>query len=228
VVDLAHKINADAPCFDLLEGATFQIETTATIEKDGHFTRKIRMPEHYGTHIDAPAHFISGAWTVEHIPPERLVGPLVVLDVRAQVEGNYDYQISIGDFARWEKSYGVIPNGAIVMARTGWDARWNSAKDYRDADANGVMHFPGYSVEAARFLVEERKIVGIGIDTLSIDSGPSQNFAVHHYTLAHSVYQLENVANLGLVPEHGATAVVAPMKLEGGSGAPVRILALLR
>ena len=228
IVDLTHLVNAHAPSFDPMEGSAFQIHPVATVEKDGYFVRSINLPEHYATHMDAPAHFISGSWTVDQIPPERLVAPLAVLDVRANVEGNPDYQVSVDDIVLWEKNHGTIPLNALVLAYTGWDTHWDSAQDYRNADANGVLHFPGYSVDAARSLVEERKIVGIGIDTLSVDPGPSQDFAVHHYTLVRNIYQLENVANLGLVPERGATVVVAPMKLEGGSGAPVRILALMR
>jgi kynurenine formamidase len=153
---------------------------------------------------------------------------VVVLDVSASVKSNPDYRLSVEDVASWEQANGPIPPGTIVLARTGWDARWNSPKDYRNADAKGVMHFPGYSVEAAKFLVEGRNVLALGIDTLSVDYGPSQDFPVHQYSLTHSVYHLENVANLDRVPANGALAVVAPMKLEGGSGSPVRILALLR
>ena len=151
-----------------------------------------------------------------------------MLDVSANVSRNPDYQLSVEDIARWEQVNGQIPPGAVVIARTGWDSRWQSTKDYRNADAKGTMHFPGYSQDAAKFLVGARTVLGLGIDTLSIDYGPSKDFAVHQYTLAHSLYHLENVANLDRVPASGAMVVVAPMKLEGGSGGPVRILALLR
>lgn len=228
VVDLTHAINARVPAFEPSAKPLFSAKTVATIEKDKYFARTISLPEHFGTHLDAPAHFIRGLWTVDQIPPERLIGPLVVLDVSAEVKNNPDYLISVEDIASWEHLHGQIPPGAIVMARTGWGARWNSAKDFRNADSKGAMHFPGYSLDTARFLVEGRAIFGLGIDTLSIDYGPSSDFPVHQYTLAHSVYQLENVANLDRVPASGAIVVVAPMKLEGGSGSPVRILALLR
>jgi kynurenine formamidase len=185
------------------------------------------LPEHFGTHIDAPAHFARGLWTVDQIPTERLMAPLVVLDVGVKVKENPDYQVSVEDIAAWEHANGEMPQGAVVMARTGWDSRWNSVKDYRNADARGVMHFPGYSQDAAKFLVEGRSVLGLGIDTLSIDCGPSKDFAVHQYTLAHSLYHLENVTNLDRVPAKGAIVVVAPMKLEGGSGGPARIFALL-
>jgi kynurenine formamidase len=228
IVDLTHTVNAKVPTFDVEEKPAYQVTTVATIEKDKYFLRNISLPEHFGTHIDAPAHFAKGTWTVDQIPPGRLIAPLAVLDVTANVKNNPDYQISVEDIARWEQGNGQIPPGAVVITRTGWGSRWDSAKDYRNADAKGVMHFPGYSEEAAKFLVEGRNVLGLGIDTLSIDYGPSKDFAVHRYTLAHSLYHLENVANLERAPVNGGIVVVAPMKLEGGSGGPVRIFALVR
>ena len=130
--------------------------------------------------------------------------------------------------AGWEKRNGRIPAGAIVILRTGWAARWPDAQRYRNTDAKGEMHFPGFSVEAAKFLVEARDVMGLGIDTLSVDYGPSPDFAVHQYAMPHSVYNLENVTNLEQVPATGSIVMVAPMKLEGGSGGPVRIFALVR
>jgi len=228
VVDLTHSVNAQVPTYEPSESSAFKAETVATIAKDKYFARNISLPEHYSTHIDAPAHFAQGMWTVDQIPAERLIAPLVVLDVRTSVKSNSDYQLSVADISAWEKANGEIPPGAVAIAYTGWDSRWSSAKQYRNADAKGVMHFPGYSEDAAKFLVEARRVFGLGIDTLSIDYGPSQDFPVHQYTLSHSLYHLENVANLGVVPAKGATVVVAPMKLEGGSGGPVRILALVK
>jgi kynurenine formamidase len=228
VLDLTHAINSQVPTYEPGEAASYKVKTVATIEKQGYFAREVCLPEHFGTHIDAPAHFAPGLWTVDQIPAERLIAPLAVLDVRAKVSRDPDYQVSVDDIIDWEKAHGQVPQGAVVMARTGWDSRWNSATDYRNADAKGVMHFPGFSLEAARFLVQGRNTIGLGIDTLSIDYGPSQDFPVHKYTLSHSLYHLENVASLDTVPAAGATVVVAPAKLEGGSGGPVRILALLK
>jgi len=184
--------------------------------------------EQLATYIDAPAHFAPQLWTVDQIPSERLIAPLVVLDVQRKVAHDPDYQVGIDDIIAWENAHGQLPMGAVVMARTGWDYRWNSMKQYQNLDTHGLMHFPGYSLEAAKFLVQGRKSLGLGIDTLSVDSGASRNFAVRDYTLAHSLYHLENVANLGAVSEAGATVVVAPAKLEGGKGGPVRILALVK
>jgi kynurenine formamidase len=185
-------------------------------------------PEPFETRIDAPAHFARGLWTVDQIPTERLIAPLVVLDVATGAANRSDYQISVEDIAKWEQAHSQIPLGSVIMARTGWDSRWHSIKDYRNADRAGTLHFPGYSQDAAKFLVEGRNALGLGIDTLSVDYGPSKDFPVRQYTLAHSVYQLENVANLDRAPATGGMVVVAPTKLESGSDGPVRILALVR
>jgi kynurenine formamidase len=209
VVDLTHSIVIQATAHEATE-------------------KSHSSPERFGTRIDAPAHFSRALWTVDQIPTERLIAPLVVLDVTANIENHPDYQISVTDIANWEHAHSQIPLGSVVIARTGWDSRWNSAKDYRNADPNGTMHFPGYSPDAAKFLVEGRSALGLGIDTLSIDRGLSQDFPVRQYTLAHSVYQLENVANLDRAPATGGMVVVAPTKLESGSSGPVRILALVR
>jgi len=228
VIDLTHSINGHVPTYELSEKAIYQVRTSATFEKDHYFARNISLPEHYGTHIDAPAHFARGSWTVDQIPAERLVVPLVIIDVHQAAATNADYQLSMDDIANWEQKNGQVPMGSVVMARTGWDDRWNSEKAYRNADAKGTLHFPGFSLDAAKFLVEARNVAGLGIDTLSIDYGSSKNFEVHQYTLAHGLYHLENVAALAQTPETGATVVVGPAKLEGGSGGPVRILALIR
>ena len=181
-----------------------------------------------GTRIEAPAYFAPGLWTVDQIPGGRLIAPLVVLDVRTSAANHSDYQISVEDIARWELAHNQIPPGSVVIARTGWGSRWNSIKDYRNVDAQGRMHFPGYSPDAAKFLVAGRNVIGLGIDTLDVDYGASRDFPVRQYTLAHSVYELENVANLDRVPDDGGMVVVAPSMLRKASVAPVRVLALMR
>lgn len=224
VVDLTHTIHGDL----LTHRQKSQVKTIATVDKGKYSVREISSPGDFGTHIDAPAQFARGSWTVDQIPTERLVAPLVVINIAKQVQSNSDYQLSVEDISRWEEVHGQIPQGAVVMADTGWDARWNMADRYRNADAKGVMHFPGYSLDAAKFLVEARGVLGLGIDTLSIDYGPSKKFDVRQYTLSHGLYHLENVSHLDQTPPAGAMAVVAPMKLEGDSGGPVRVIALVR
>ena len=228
IVDLTHPISDKSPNYEATAKSPFSARTVSTVEKNGYFAREISLPEHFSTHIDAPAHFAPGRWTVDQIPSARLLAPLVVIDVTAKAKQDADYRVSADDIAQWEKANGAIPPDAVVMARTGWGERWNSAKDYRNPDAKGTMHFPGFTVDAAQFLVEARDAIALGIDTLSVDYGPSQDFPVHHYTAQHSVYHLENVADLWRAPEAGAYVLVAPAKLEGGSGGPVRIFALVR
>ena len=228
IVDLTHSINEKIPNWEGTAESPYKAKPVASFDKEGYFARFISLPGHFGTHIDAPAHFAPGVWTVDQIPPQRLVAPLVVIDVRGKVANNPDYLLSLDDVAVWEHDNGEVPSGAVVMARTGWAARWDSMKDYRNADDKGTMHFPGFGLDAVKFLVQSRKIYGLGIDTLSVDYGPSKDFPVHHFTAKNNVYHLENVANLGQAPEAGAIVVVAPAKLAGGSGGPVRIFALLK
>jgi kynurenine formamidase len=184
--------------------------------------------EQFPTRIDAPSRLAQGMWTVDQIPAGRLIAPLVVLDASASARNNPDYEISVEDVVGWERTNGQIPLGAVIMARTGWAARWNSPRDYRNPDRNGVLHFPGYSEEAARFLAEGRNALGLGIDTPNVDHGSAKTLVVDQYTLARGVYVLTNVASLDRIPANGAIAMVAPMKVVGGSEAPVRILALVR
>jgi kynurenine formamidase len=225
VVDLTHSVDVQAPAY---EPAAYRVKTAAIVERDEYLGRNRPRSGQRGTRIDAPARFARGLWTVDQIPTERLVAPLAVLDVSAKVTHHPDYQLSVEDIALWEQAHGQIPLGSVVMPRNGWDTRCNSPEDYRNADRNGTMRYPGFSPDAAKFLVEARTVLGLGIDTLSIDPGPSKDFPVRQYTLAHSVYQLENVANLDRAPVSGGMVVVAPTKVESGSSGPVRILALVR
>src|SRR5258708_29805325 len=179
----------------------------------------------FATQIDAPSHLLPTMWTAGQIPPERLIAPLVVLDVTAAASANSDYQVGVEDIVKWEKMNGQIPLGSVVMARTGWESRWFSPRSYRNTDSKGVMHFPGYSEDAAKFLVEARNVMGLGIDTPAVDRGASNDLPVEQFTLAHSVYHLENVANLDRTPSNGGIVVVAPLKVESREQTPVRIFA---
>jgi len=228
VIDLTHNLNDYSPNWEGTAQSPFQAKELGNIDRDGYYSRIFTTQEHYGTHLDAPAHFAKGMWTVDQIPAERLVRPLVVLDVRNKVKNNPDYEISVQDVADWESEHGQIPNGAVVMAYTGWDVRWNSQEEFQNLGSDHLAHYPGYSVETAKFLVKTRDVVGLGIDTMSVDIGATATYPVHQFTAKESVYHVENVANLALVPPSGATVVVAPVKLENGSGAPVRLLALVK
>jgi kynurenine formamidase len=225
VLDLSYAINDKLVAWPGDE-KVFEAKVNASVEKNGYFTRSFWMLEHYGTHLDAPAHFPPGKATVDQIPVKQLFGPAVVIDVRAEGARDADYQLAAARLEDWEKRHGRIPEGAIVLLRTGWASRWPDVQKYRNQDGQGRMHFPGFSVEAVKLLTE-RKVSGLGCDTLSIDPGASTDYAVHHLALGASLYQLENLADLGELPETGAFLIVAPIKLEGGSGGPVRVFALL-
>jgi kynurenine formamidase len=186
-------------------------------------------PEHGGTHMDAPIHFAEHGLTVDKIPPARLVGPAVVVDVREQAQRDRDYRVTAQDISAEEKARGGIPSGAIVILRTGWAKRWPDRKAYFGDDKPGDasnLHFPGLSEEAARLLVA-RKVSGVGLDTPSIDHGPSTDFIAHRVLMGADIYALENLSALDDLPSRGAILYALPMKIGGGSGAPVRVLAAL-
>jgi kynurenine formamidase len=225
VVDLTYAINDKLPAWPG-DDRVFEAKTNATVEKQGYFTRSFWMLEHYGTHMDAPIHFPPGTIPVDKIPVEHLFGPAVVIDVRDDGRKDADYRLTVERIARWEKAHGRIPAGAIVVLRTGWASRWPDAARYRNLDVAGVMHFPGFSVEAARLLIE-RQVSGLGIDTMSVDYGASKDFEVHRLAFGAGLYHLENLADLSALPEAGAFLAVAPIKLEGGSGGPCRVFAIL-
>lgn len=227
LIDLTHPLNEKNPFWPGPKYFSFKLETIATLEKDGVFSMKFCTPEHYGTHIDAPNHFKKGLISVDEIDAKDLFGSAIIINAEKQVEKDPDYRLTIGDIKDWENRYGPIPQGGIVFMYTGWGKRWSDAKKYRNMDDKGIMHFPGFSKEVVEFLVKKRDIKAIGIDTLSVDYGPSKDFVAHHISNGAGKYNLENVANLDKLPPKGATLIVAPIKIEGGTGGPTRIFALL-
>lgn len=227
IIDLTYPLNEKNAYWPVGNYTPFKYEVIANIKKDMVFSGRYSTPEHLGTHIDAPNHFELSQPSVDEIPFEQLVGPAIVIDVTDKVERNPDYGLSQSDILLWEKMNGQIPDGAIVLLNTGWSKRWNNFEDYKNKDNNGWMHFPGYSKEATGFLVEKRHIKGVGIDTLSGDCGNCSDFPVHHSINGAGKFILENVANLDKLPPKGATLIIAPIKIEGGSGGQCRIWALM-
>lgn len=184
--------------------------------------------EHGGTHLDAPIHFAEGREAADEIPLRRLIGPAAVIDVSARAHP--DYLVSVADLAGWEDAHGPIPDGAIVLVRTGWGDRYTDRTAYLGTDATGPaavaqLHFPGLGADAATWLVEHRRIASLGIDTPSLDYGQSQDFRAHVILNEADIPGFENVANLGDLPPAGAFVVALPMKIAGGSGGPLRIVA---
>jgi kynurenine formamidase len=187
-------------------------------------------PEHGGTHLDAPLHFAEGHPSIGDVPLDRLIGRAVVIDVSKQAAGDAAYRLAPDDIAAFERAHGRIPQGAIVLLRTDWSRFWPNVKQYLGDDTPGdasKLKFPGYGVEAARLLVEGRHIAVLGIDTASIDYGPSTDFMAHRIGAARDVVNLENLTGLAELPPTGATVVALPMKIAKGSGGPVRVIALV-
>jgi kynurenine formamidase len=186
---------------------------------------ELRVNEHTGTHVDAPLHFSENGQSVAEIPLANLICPLCVIDVKAKAAGNADYQVSPDDIKAWVAANGDIPDGACVAMNSGWDKHVGTDK-FRGADAEKKMHFPGFHVEATKMLLET-KAIGMAVDTLSLDHGPSGDFATHYAWLPTNRWGIENLANLDAVPAKGATLVVGAPKHRGGTGGPARVFAMV-
>ena len=226
VVDLTYPVSERFPNFEGTAQSPFHAEVTGTIEKNGYFSRRYRTQEHFGTHMDAPAHFGPGQRTVDRLTPEQLFVPGVVLDIGPQAAGDADYALTVADVLAWEKKNGAIRPKSMVLLRTGWGRRAGEMAAYRNADSTGASHSPSFSLEAARLLVDQRQAVAFGIDNLSVDVGRSTDYPVHRYTQQRGLYHLENLANLDRLPPR-VFLIVAPTKLEGGSGAQARVWAVV-
>ena len=224
IIDLTHVLNDKTPAFGGEKDA-YRYEKLSDIKKDGYASGAIRVPEHFGTHVDAPGHFIVWKETIDRVKVKKFIAPAVVIDIRQKVEANPDYQLSAADIEAFEKG-GAIPEGAAVLLLTGWDKRYDEAEKYRNPDAQGVLHFPGFSEEAIQYLLRNPKIVALGIDTLSIDPGTSKNFLGHKISHGSGLYHIENMTNLDKLPARGAVIFVGALPIENGSGSPARVLAI--
>ncbi len=187
-------------------------------------------PEHGGTHLDAPIHFHAGGLTTEAIPLRDLVAPVAVIDVSGKAAVNRDYRLSAADVLAFEKQHGAISAGTIVLMRTDWSQYWPNVRAYLGDDTPGDasgLSFPAFGADAAALLVEERGVRLLGVDTASTDYGKSRDFPVHRIAAANDVSNLENLTNLDRLPPTGAIVMALPMKIRGGSGGPVRVVALV-
>ncbi len=223
VVDLTHTLG---PTFPTTWPKPFEMEQVSKLGKEKWNAYRWHLQEHIGTHIDAPLHCTEGL-SADRIPIEQLVGPLVVIDISARAAAAADAQLTPDDLKSWERKHGRMPDGAVVALSSGWDARVGDRRKFFGLDDKGGFHFPGFHLEAAQFLHEQRNIKGIATDTLSLDPGKSGDFPVHHYWLGQGKWGLENVAGLGRLPPHGSTIVVGAPKIAGCSGGPSRVLALI-
>lgn len=227
IVDLAWPLNPQSAYWPGENYKPFELHTIATLEKDGVLSKAFSSPEHLGTHLDAPNHFEHNQPSVDRIASSQLFAPGVVIDVSAAASADADYRVSVADIRAFEAAHGPIPSGAVVLAHTGWSKFWNNPTRYRNQDVMSRMHFPGYSVEAARFLIDQRQVRGLGLDTMSVDYGLSRDFGVHHVLGKAGRYGLENLAHLEDLPPRGFYLFVAPMKIETGSGGPARVFAVI-
>ncbi|XP_074657708.1 isatin hydrolase-like [Tubulanus polymorphus] len=235
MVDLTHELSNDSLQFPTNPYFQFLIGVREQFPNYWYESNTFSSPEHLGTHLDSPAHFYKDAWRVHEIPVDRLIGPLVKIDITRRAAENPNVAVTVDDLLNWERKHGQIKKGSIVIMDSGWADFWpdrlktfgdTDVTNWKAQDGTSKLRYPGWSIEAIDWLLKNRLPFGIGVDTPSLDPGSSTLFPVHVKTGSYNVYGLENVANLKLVRESGAVAVVMPIKIRGGSGAPVRIVAL--
>jgi D-alanyl-D-alanine dipeptidase/kynurenine formamidase len=233
VIDLTHPFDAETLYWPNATSG-FELKTLHAGPTPGgwyYASNAFCAPEHGGTHLDAPIHFAEGRDTADAVELDRLVVPIVVIDVAKQAAADADYRLTVEDVLAWERVNGAIPKGVAVLLRTGWSVRWPDRKRTFGDDAPGRidrLHFPAYGKPAAELLVQARKVAALGLDTPSLDHGPSTDFPAHRVAAAANVPGFENLMNLERLPPTGAWLVALPMKIAGGSGGPLRAVALMR
>lgn len=225
VVDLSHEITTDIPLWPGDPPVVF--ETVATLANDGYYLRRFSIGEHSATHMNAPNSFHEGGIGIDGYPAKSLVHEAVVIDVRDKAAVNPDYVISIQDILDWEHRYGRIPRNSVVLFYTGWQERWSSPADFINQDAQGNLHFPGIGGDTTAFLLDQRHIAGVGIDTHGADPGLDESYATNSQVLAQDGIVLECVTNLDKLPPRGTTLVIGRLRLHDGSGSPVSLTAFV-
>lgn len=226
VIDLTQPLYNGMPYWPGTE--EIKIERLADYDQ-GYRMHKFTMWENIGTHVDSPSHFAvgKGKRTIDQLPLNKLVLPILVIDVRKKVLKNHDYELRASDIEQWEDANGEITAGTLVVMNTGWAVKFPHPQAYINQDEEGILHFPGFSPESAKLLLK-RKVAGIGIDTMSLDPGNDLSFPVHTLMLAANKFQIENMNNLSALPSRGAIAVIGVLPVRGGSQAQARIFALLK
>ncbi len=204
-----------------------ETEVAATIERNGYYLRRFAMGEHSGTHLTAPSSFYVDGAGPEDYRPDQLVVPAVVLNVSGQCEYDPDFTFTQDDLRAWEAEHGRVPDKSLALLYTGWPDRWHQPAEYLGRNAEGGLHFPGFSVEAAQFLMEERSAAGLGTDTAGVEPGTDETFSVSKLVLAQPRIVLENLTNLGQLPATGSLLVIGLLRLTGGSGAPASVTAFV-
>ena len=232
-IDLTHSFSSDTIYWPTEDGFSLTVKSHGMTD-EGYFysANSFQSAEHGGTHIDAPIHFARDRQTVDQIPITNLIGPADLVDISGKTGVDPDYEVKIEDLLDWEKQFGILPDGAIVLLRTGFHKFWPDRRRYMGTDELGAkavakLHFPGLAPRAARWLVKNRNIAAVGLDTPSIDHGQSKRFRTHRILSEENIPAFENVANLDKVPPTGAFVIALPMKIKGGSGAPLRIVSFI-
>jgi len=232
-IDLGHDFGDDTIYW--VNAEPFKRTGTGAMTDKGYFyaSGNYSAAEHGGTHIDAPVHFAEGKKSVDQLELSQLNGPGVKIDVSSKANADRDYLITVDDIKAWEAANGTIPEWSIILLQTGFSSKWPDKKAYLGTDQHGDeaakdLHFPGLHPDAAKWLVENRKFKAIGIDTASIDFGQSTEFKTHVTLMTNNIPAFENVANLDQLPAKGFHVVAMPMKIKGGSGAPLRIAAWMQ
>ena len=225
IVDLSHTVHSVIPQWPGDPPVEFQ--EVATPDRDGYYLRRFSMGEHSATHINAPIAFHPGGLSIDAYFAESLTAPAVVIDVGEQCGGNPDYSLSTAEVAAWEDRHGPVPPNAVVLLQTGWQRKWHDPVAYLNAGPNGEPRFPGFSRDAAGFLIDQRGIAGLGTDTAGLEPGWDGSFSVNKLLLEQPRVALENLTNLDLLPPIGITLVIGILRLQGGSGSPAMVTAFV-
>jgi kynurenine formamidase len=225
VIDLSHPLHPDIPRWP--GDPPLEFADVATMELDGFNLRRFSMGEHTGTHLNAPAGFRAGGEGIDQYPSSSLVVPAIVLDVRERAHANPDYVLGVDVLLNWEREHGKVPAGSLALLHTGWQEKWDDPTAYLGDGGDGVLHFPGFGVQALGMLLTQRGSVGIGIDTHGVDGGRDTTFSINRKTLDRQRIVIENLRNLDQLPPLGATLVIGTLRLVGGSGSPASVLAFV-
>jgi kynurenine formamidase len=225
VIHLSHVIDLDIPQWP--GDPPVEFETVAESNNDGYYLRRFSLGEHSATHMNAPNTFYSHSIGIDQYPARSLVVSAVVIDIREAVKVDFNYALTIADVVAWEAQHGEIPADCVVILNTGWQKKWFDKNAFFNQDAEGISHFPGFGSDATQFLLEHRQIAGVGIDTHGVDPGQDTSFATNRLVLEQPRIVLENLTNLDQLPPLGTTLAIAPLRLRGGSGSPVGVLAFV-
>jgi kynurenine formamidase len=225
VIDLSWPVHPAIPRWPGDPSVDF--ETVADVAKDGYFLRRFSMGEHSGTHLSAPSSFHTGTPGHQTFSPRDLVRPAIVIDVTGQAETNPDYALTMNDVLDWESDNGPVPRDCVALLRTGWQARWDDPCAYLGGCAADRLHFPGFGLDSVQLLTQGRHAAGFGTDTAGAEPGADTGFTVSRYVLDQRRILLENLTNLDLLPPTGALLVIGLLRLEGGSGGPASVMALV-